>query len=1022
VPWRNDSAAFDIDRLIRELDRYDPSPGSEDHDLLTALKHGRSRALEDTWSAPEPVRYAQAVLEIAVEWSMPAVERWAVAWLVAAGGSQFRLRWSSRSRDGKVRRDGLAATRITSIAGGQDRVVVGCESGSVEGWSHEAGLTRIDSLKSPVWAIAVAGERIFAAGADADFFATPETGNLPSLQKDRRLQVAGITAAAISLSGLVACGDEVGHVFIYLADGGPWIPFPRPGAEARVLALTFCGESGLRAIWRNGWITGAEGPPSGVWAWQHRLPPAGAPAIVAAAFDAAGKRLAIAQPTGAVGVIDPATARAAPGWDHPGVRSVAWSPDGLLASAAEDGVLIGEPGADPGHISSEDATGMVAFLDSDHLVAVHGAEVVQWAVREAGSDVPRLTGEDRVTAVAVDPRDPGRNMAGTWQGRVLCYDGAGSLTPLVSGEHIQGRVHQIARADDTWLIAAQSGAYRWNPLTGTAPQRLARRLCRAVAASGQDGAFAANHEVRTLTGELLFTFEGAVRDIQYGPGGCAAALDELGIIRVVDSDGDRWQAAVREGSRLLAVGPRSVAVWSPGGEVLQVPRHGRYRKLGQLPSDTSAVVTFDHRRVIVLCGGRGFGLASLGDDAAGPLMGVPTRAQTADTDGRRVVVAAGRRVAAYDLLRPPGAQADGVIPMHAEMAAGGVCSVTLPDGTVIRIPPRQLAALQATQVQAFEQLLTNFDVNASEMWESAARLAVEGLSSTLSAASQLGDLIWQAGLDLAVDLARGEDPDRPVRLAWSCDPGADELPWEIVQPTTSSLGWFASPALTVVRSVEPSLAGVTLARDSAGGPLARHTMRVIRGTGIELDSSDVAYQRTRRRTRRSNVQLLSARPEVISDPDDLRRVLQDQADILQVWAHCGPEEVRFSSRAGFRTDELANWLARSSPRLVVLIGCRSGALARALVERGVTAVAAMRVEVYSQTIQPLVEDLISLVLAGQSVDLAFAEALRRYVLTGQPGAVAVPMLYLAAGSSGRLFTSETSAVRRVGPFSSEEFE
>jgi len=106
----------------------------------------------------------------------------------------------------------------------------------------------------------------------------------------------------------------------------------------------------------------------------------------------------------------------------------------------------------------------------------------------------------------------------------------------------------------------------------------------------------------------------------------------------------------------------------------------------------------------------------------------------------------------------------------------------------------------------------------------------------------------------------------------------------------------------------------------------------------------------------------------------------------------------------------------------VLIGCRSGALARALVERGVTAVAAMRVEVYSQTIQPLVEDLISLVLAGQSVDLAFAEALRRYVLTGQPGAVAVPMLYLAAGSSGRLFTSETSAVRRVGPFSSEEFE
>ena len=73
------------------------------------------------------------------------------------------------------------------------------------------------------------------------------------------------------------------------------------------------------------------------------------------------------------------------------------------------------------------------------------------------------------------------------------------------------------------------------------------------------------------------------------------------------------------------------------------------------------------------------------------------------------------------------------------------------------------------------------------------------------------------------------------------------------------------------------------------------------------------------------------------------------------------------------------------------------------------AVVAMRVEVYSRTIQPLVADLISLVLGGIAVDLAFAEALRSYVLTGQPGAAAVPMLYLAAGSSGELFTSPTAA-------------
>jgi hypothetical protein len=134
VPWRNDSAAFDIQRVISELERHDPPAGSEHHDLLTALKHARSRVLEDPWGSPEHVRYAQAVLEIAVEWSMPAVERWAVAWLTAAGDSQFRLRWSSRSRDGKIRRDGLAATRINALAGGHGRVIIGCESGSVESW------------------------------------------------------------------------------------------------------------------------------------------------------------------------------------------------------------------------------------------------------------------------------------------------------------------------------------------------------------------------------------------------------------------------------------------------------------------------------------------------------------------------------------------------------------------------------------------------------------------------------------------------------------------------------------------------------------------------------------------------------------------------------------------------------------------------------------------------------------------------------------------------------------------------
>jgi hypothetical protein len=54
------------------------------------------------------------------------------------------------------------------------------------------------------------------------------------------------------------------------------------------------------------------------------------------------------------------------------------------------------------------------------------------------------------------------------------------------------------------------------------------------------------------------------------------------------------------------------------------------------------------------------------------------------------------------------------------------------------------------------------------------------------------------------------------------------------------------------------------------------------------------------------------------------------------------------------------------------------------------------------------------------IDLAFAEALHSYVLTGQPGAVAVPMLYLAAGSDGRLFAASSPAASATAPSLNEE--
>ena len=210
--------------------------------------------------------------------------------------------------------------------------------------------------------------------------------------------------------------------------------------------------------------------------------------------------------------------------------------------------------------------------------------------------------------------------------------------------------------------------------------------------------------------------------------------------------------------------------------------------------------------------------------------------------------------------------------------------------------------------------------------------------------------------------------------------------------------------MTSVRGIRPRSTSMQTGRRRASAPLTRYKMLVIRGAGFELATSNQAYTQTSRRTRLSNVTMLSPQPLVVARRRDLGLALREPTDILQVWAHCGPTKARFSDDARFGTAELADQLARRVSRLAIIVGCRSGALGRALAERGVEAVVAMRVEVYSRTILSLVTDLISLVLGGTPVDLAFAEALRSYVLTGQPGAAAVPMLYLATGSSGKLFS------------------
>jgi hypothetical protein len=548
-------------------------------------------------------------------------------------------------------------------------------------------------------------------------------------------------------------------------------------------------------------------------------------------------------------------------------------------------------------------------------------------------------------------------------------------------------------------------------------------MCRVVAVSGQDGAYAANNQVFILSGAPPLTFAKAVYDICLTPGGSVAAIDASGTIVARDQAGTVWRVPglpAREGWRLLDFDGQSVRVWNPNtrppvhpdGEILAVSRYRQYRKVGVVPADATAVCTFDSRRVALVCPGRGVGLAVTDSEqaVATPILGVATHATVLGTDGHRIVVASGERIVGYEVLEPTTSDREGTLTLKATVT-GGTCSVTLPDGAVLELGTEQFAELRAIRNDNFErlaELARDNELSPGRFRELAASVALDEQSRLVAAGNMFGDQIWQAGLALAIDRARGDDPDRPVRIEWQCDDQADEIPWELVHPSAAPLGWFDDPPITVVRSIKPDH-GRSDGRASASGPLARHTMLVIRGTEVELGSSDEAYARTQRRTRRSNVSFLGHRPVIIEEPDDLGRALPDSVDILQVWAHCGPREVRFSSRAAFPIAELAATVARCGPRLAVLVGCRSGALGRALVRRGVEAVMAMRVEVYSRTIQPLVEDLVSLALTGTPVDLAFAEALRSYVLTGQPGAAAVPLLYLAAGSSGTLFSTTVRA-------------
>jgi hypothetical protein len=223
----------------------------------------------------------------------------------------------------------------------------------------------------------------------------------------------------------------------------------------------------------------------------------------------------------------------------------------------------------------------------------------------------------------------------------------------------------------------------------------------------------------------------------------------------------------------------------------------------------------------------------------------------------------------------------------------------------------------------------------------------------------------------------------------------------LIHPSSAPLGWFSDAPIAAVRRIRRIRAEVP---HRATAP-TRPSMLAIRGTHGELSGVDLAYERLRRRSRTRRVHVLGVVPIPITGRRHLEEAAAREPDILHLWAHCGPQTVAFSPTWNVTVDDAADVLtADRAPRLVVLVGCRSGVLARRLVERGVVAVVAMRVEVMNHTIAPLVEDLTSEVLSGAAVDLAFATALRRYLLTGQPGAAAVPVLHLAHDVGVHLFS------------------
>jgi len=934
VPWLGRSACDPTD-VAAVLSAVGGDATTDHEDLRAALGYAAERAGHNADAAT----VAQAALELAVEWRMPTVERWSVAWLSAVAAGYLRLRWSTRSRDGRLRREGRACAPVTAMTGGHGDIVIGTATGVVETWSPTGSDTLGQIGDCEVTTIARSGDRVFAGGPHETFLAVGWPTPPGPLQGRSTL-----TASAVADG--VACGDEYGRVLSWSPTRGWWERTHPQGRPERVQAVALRGAV-LLAAWADGVVAEWDTTAGQHTPW-HMLRD-GSGGIRCATWDGDASRFAHA--------------------DDPRVRDLTWTPWGLAVARAHTVEL-------PGHtLTSDTGIRRIAALHVagvDYLCSSSGPDLVLWNLAKSGSADPQQIPGDAVTAIGTDAAHS-RVATGSRFGQLRRYDldgeTAGDVAQLTPAGHVYDLVGLAgASGADEWLVGARTGAFRWRP--GKPATRVADGLCRAVAAlGGQRYVLAQRREVRDQDGRTVLTMPATVYDLRYDPAGNLVVLARDGSVVAVDaqSANRRWQQTVPRSSRLVSVTAHAALVLA-GSELMAVSANG-VRALASTPEAVTAATPFGADLVGVR---PSVELVTWGRD--GVLTHTPARVTVVRAAGDRLVGAGGSRVVGFDRVRP-GRAGTGRVTIRVLSVAGR---------TSMRVEGHDAVQLIATDRDAL----------------GSAADSIDGLSRLVLTAEAIGTRLWETGLGEEIDRARGDDPYRPVRLEWVLQGDAvsqlDDVSWELLHPCRAPLGWFADPPVTGIRLVSTNSA-------APPGLSRRPTMLVLRGVHPEINEVDAAFERIVRRTRRLDVEMCRPLPVLVDRAEKLAEILTGTADIVHLWAHCNPTTVGFSARYHEPVEALTEQLCQLRPRLVVLVGCRSAALGRRLAQAGVSAVVGMRLAVYGHAVTPLVEDLTAAVLAGAPVDLAFARALRSHVDTGHPGAAAVPVVHLAAGHDPILF-------------------